>query len=544
MPQVEFARADLPWLFTPAAPAHGQTRLRPWLVLVAVRRRTACGSIARPGGPLPVLELGAPARGAASCPTSRSRGRGRTRRSRASRRRPSPAHDARRLDPGRACSRLRLPAPPASRAPPYLACLVPAFAAGVKAGLGEPVTLPTRRASRPAWGADARSGCGCRSTTRGSSRPGRPAASRRWCGACIRARSIRRRRSRRSSTSATPAAGCRVAAGPRRAIGMQSALRAPGPDAPPPWPDATRAPFQARARARCSRRAPDGHAHPAGLRAAAGRREALPPESAAAGVAARAQPRPAAARRRRGRHARRAGAPGAADGARVGAGRRVRDANALLRRSQLARELGGVAHERHLRAAGAVGAAGDDAAGARADRDRDATVDGELRASRVPEAVVSGAMRRLASPQGLLARRAGPSATQRGRSTCSPAVDRMAVAPPAAAPGGMVVMTLAVRRAAAGQRQRPALSAQSHPGAQLLERLAPENDGAGAHEARVAAPAGTWTRPDPLAPVATGPRFAEPMYDGPAARSRRGCSCRASRTSRRTASRCWRRRRA
>ena len=42
MPQVQFARADLPWLFTPAAPGSQKTRLRPWLVLVVVRRRTAC----------------------------------------------------------------------------------------------------------------------------------------------------------------------------------------------------------------------------------------------------------------------------------------------------------------------------------------------------------------------------------------------------------------------------------------------------------------------------------------------------------------------
>jgi len=38
MPQVQFARADLPWLFTPAAPGSAKTRLRPWLVLVTVRR--------------------------------------------------------------------------------------------------------------------------------------------------------------------------------------------------------------------------------------------------------------------------------------------------------------------------------------------------------------------------------------------------------------------------------------------------------------------------------------------------------------------------
>ena len=32
--------------------------------------------------------------------------------------------------------------------------------------------------------------------------------------------------------------------------------------------------------------------------------------------------------------------------------------------------------------------------------------------------------------------------------------------------------------------------------------------------ARVAAPAGTWTRPDPLAPATSAPRFPEPMFDG------------------------------
>ena len=59
MPQVQFARADVPWLFTPAAPGTTRTRLRPWLVLVAVRRGTAARL--RPGSPLPVLELDDPA---------------------------------------------------------------------------------------------------------------------------------------------------------------------------------------------------------------------------------------------------------------------------------------------------------------------------------------------------------------------------------------------------------------------------------------------------------------------------------------------------
>src|SRR3954469_8683853 len=59
MPQVQFARADLPWLFTPAAPGTSRTRLRSWLVLVAVRR--GAGVRLGAGSPLPVLELDAPA---------------------------------------------------------------------------------------------------------------------------------------------------------------------------------------------------------------------------------------------------------------------------------------------------------------------------------------------------------------------------------------------------------------------------------------------------------------------------------------------------
>src|SRR5262249_60742285 len=59
MPQVQFARADLPWLFTPAAPGTTRTRLRPWLVLVAVRRGD--GARLNPGSPLPGLGLDDPA---------------------------------------------------------------------------------------------------------------------------------------------------------------------------------------------------------------------------------------------------------------------------------------------------------------------------------------------------------------------------------------------------------------------------------------------------------------------------------------------------
>src|SRR5687768_11221628 len=66
-PAIEFDRPDFPWLFTPAA-ADGTARLRPWLALVVVRRHG--GVHLRPPGeePLPVLEIGDPARPADELP--------------------------------------------------------------------------------------------------------------------------------------------------------------------------------------------------------------------------------------------------------------------------------------------------------------------------------------------------------------------------------------------------------------------------------------------------------------------------------------------
>jgi hypothetical protein len=185
----------------------------------------------------------------------------------------------------------------------------------------------------------------------------------------------------------------------------------------------------------------------------------------------------------------------------------VNDANALLRRSQLARELGSVVLERHL-----APLAPDELLAmtrpAHAAIEVDgATVGGEVRASRVPEAVMSAAMRRLASPQGVLARRAGPSA----RIDLLTAVDREAMKPPPGAPSGIVTTTVSARVALVDTR--PALSADRLR-IQLLERLAPETTVLERTKAGIGAAATIWTRPDPLAPVSTFPRFDEPTYDG------------------------------
>jgi hypothetical protein len=495
MPQVQFARADLPWLFTPAAPGTAKTRLRPWLVLVTVRRRDGVRLSPNPSGPLPVLELDDPAGelpdlsqswawahaqitglGAGARPT-----------------------DVLVSDPGSACSRLLCPRhlePDTA----YLACLVPAFLAGVKAGLGEPVD---EGSLDPAWGATPPAGL-------------RLPAYHAWEFATGPAGSFetlvrRLHPSPLDPASAQPpkldlsAPGSGLPAG--GVIDIQSALRVPGADAPPPWADATRMPFQA-ALERTVTAAPPGVLAPpvyGQLQAGAG---ALPPAGGQPGwlrelnldprlrVAAAAGTRVVQERQEQlmARAWKQAGA--------------VKDANALLRRSQLARELGTVVMERHLAPLRAPDLLAMTRPAHAQIQLASATVDGELRASRVPEAVVSGAMRRLASPQGLIARRAVAAP----QINLLDAVDEVAMRPPPAAPIGMVVMaSFAARRADVDTR--PALSADALR-IQLLERLAPDTTVLARTMARVDAPAGTWTRPDPLAPVATGPRFSEPMYDG------------------------------
>jgi hypothetical protein len=79
----------------------------------------------------------------------------------------------------------------------------------------------------------------------------------------------------------------------------------------------------------------------------------------------------------------------------------------------------------------------------------------------------------------------------------------------------MIVISPAAAAAAAPRSadQRPALATAALR-AQLLARLAPEVTVLARTQQAIVAPAGTWTRPDPLAPADLSPRFPEPMYDG------------------------------
>jgi hypothetical protein len=137
---VEFARPDLPWLLTPAAPDPLHGRIRPWLFLVVVAASDSTVTAAAVT-PLPVL----------SCPLAElpdlaeswawahAQVTGT----------PAATVDSLLATPGAALSRLICPrrlAPGTA----YIACIVPAFQAGVLAGLGQAAAAGNLA---PAWGA-------------------------------------------------------------------------------------------------------------------------------------------------------------------------------------------------------------------------------------------------------------------------------------------------------------------------------------------------------------------------------------------------------
>ena len=148
--QVELDRPDLPWLFNPAA-ASAAEKLRPWLVLVVVEDGPGTTLHARGPGGLPVLEITADAEPARQLPKLDQSW--------------AWAHGQVLLLPGedvgdvlgtvshRDAARLLCP----RRLDPsthYLACVVPAFEGGRRAGLGLPPEAADETGLRPAWPVD------------------------------------------------------------------------------------------------------------------------------------------------------------------------------------------------------------------------------------------------------------------------------------------------------------------------------------------------------------------------------------------------------
>src|SRR5215207_955083 len=134
---IDFARADFPWLFTPAA-ADAQGRLRPWLCLVVVRRRDGVRMFADQTRPLPTLEITSPARVSEELPDlaeswawAHAQATGTA------------------LTDGNGDARSRLLCPRRLDAhTAYIACVVPTFEVGRLAGLGRSLTTDELA---PAW---------------------------------------------------------------------------------------------------------------------------------------------------------------------------------------------------------------------------------------------------------------------------------------------------------------------------------------------------------------------------------------------------------
>jgi len=147
---VEFDEPSLPWLFTPAG-AGAQARLRPWLVLVVVQKRDGVRLDPPGGGPLPVLRIGAPAKPAAELPDLADSWAWAHAQLTADSALPPdqwPALLATRPELSLArlvCPRLLQPETG------YLACVVPAFELGRKAGLGQTILPADENQLAPAW---------------------------------------------------------------------------------------------------------------------------------------------------------------------------------------------------------------------------------------------------------------------------------------------------------------------------------------------------------------------------------------------------------
>jgi hypothetical protein len=139
---IEFDTPDLPWLFTPAA-AGANGRLRPWLCLVVVERGDDVSLRPRPDLPPTLI---APASQLPDLAESWAWAHAQALQPDES----QPVAEILGLRPAQNLSRLICPRrlEPATR---YIACVVPAFAAGRKAGLGEEVTEDDQNRLAPAW---------------------------------------------------------------------------------------------------------------------------------------------------------------------------------------------------------------------------------------------------------------------------------------------------------------------------------------------------------------------------------------------------------
>jgi len=146
-PLVELDEPSLSWLFTPAG-AGAQDRLRPWLCLVVVRLQDGVRLDPPTSGLLPVLRISGPADAAAELPDladSWAWAHGQVTSEVGVALENQLADNPERTVSRLLCSRILQPDTE------YLACVVPTFELGCKAGLGQEITADDEAHLVPAW---------------------------------------------------------------------------------------------------------------------------------------------------------------------------------------------------------------------------------------------------------------------------------------------------------------------------------------------------------------------------------------------------------
>src|SRR5215470_7035921 len=131
---IEFDRPDFPWLFTPAA-AGSSAKLRPWLCLVVVRKQDGVTLGSTVNAPLPTLQIAAPATLANELPDLGECWVWAHAQAAAADSTADPVKAALAGPPERSLSRLICPRILALDTD-YMACVVPTFDLGRRAGLG------------------------------------------------------------------------------------------------------------------------------------------------------------------------------------------------------------------------------------------------------------------------------------------------------------------------------------------------------------------------------------------------------------------------
>src|SRR4030095_1190419 len=154
-PAIEFDRPDFPWLFTPAK-ANDSGKLRPWLCLVVVRKQEGVTLRVDRNLPLPVLEIQAPAQPRNELPDLAESWVWAHTQVTGSPLQSDSLKNALAGNPALNLSRLLCP----RRLDPlteYMACVVPTFELGRKAGLGESISSADEGFLHPAWKSGAQS---------------------------------------------------------------------------------------------------------------------------------------------------------------------------------------------------------------------------------------------------------------------------------------------------------------------------------------------------------------------------------------------------